>query len=345
MLVKIKVINDTNGSPIPLAKVYVEGGTSSIQTTNTAGEVEWRGFKAKDVGKSFVVRVADSGTETCLNYTNSFQLRGLVNETWIVPLSNINNSAKCYLLSKKTLAPVNDAAIQIVDQSTTPVGVPDMVTVDGLAEWQGLTLDIGEYFFYYEDLPVTAISEPFAINLSTVQVIRYMLINPPLEGITIEEYPLIAGILGYSDGTSDLEPETFGNINPKKIQMTPSTKATIKSVMLQQDQCNIVIDVGENNPIYENAVLTFKMSNLPEMTFAFIMWGYTEKDNTTCAFGNNDPNLTEQWWQYWGANIGNTLPFELTSSLNVLGLTVGNNGGFYGYSDGTEGGDVWRYHA
>lgn len=178
LLVKIKVINDTSGSPIPLAKVCVEGGTSSIQTTNTAGDVEWRGFKTEDVGKSFVVRVADSGTETCLNYTNSFQLRGLVNETWIVPLSNINNSAKCYLLHEKTLAPVNDVAIQIVDQSTTPIGIPNMNTVNGLAEWQGLTLDFGEYSFYYEDPPVTAISEPFATNLSTVQVIRYMFINP-----------------------------------------------------------------------------------------------------------------------------------------------------------------------
>ena len=178
MLVKIKVINDTSGSPIPLAKVYVEGGTSAIQTTNTAGDVEWQGFKQEDVGKSFVVRVADSGTETCLNYTNSFQLRGLVNETWIVPLSNSNNSAKCYLLSEKTLAPVNDAAISIVDQATRPVGIPNMFTVDGLAEWQGLTLDVGEYCFYYKNLPVSAISEPFAANLSTVQIIRYMLITP-----------------------------------------------------------------------------------------------------------------------------------------------------------------------
>lgn len=143
-----------------------------------------------------------------------------------------------------------------------------------------------------------------------------------IEGITIGEYPSIEGILGYSDGSSDAAPETFGNINPKRIQMTPSTKGTIKFVMLQQDQCNIEIDVGENDPIYENAILTLKMSNLPEMNFGFIMWGYSEKDNTTCAFGNNDPNLTTQWWSYWGANIGNTLPFELTSSLNVSALEI-----------------------
>lgn len=337
LFVKIKVINDTSGSPIPLAKVYVEGGTSTIQTTNTAGDVEWRGFKQEDVGKSFVVRVADSGTETCLNYTNSFQLRGLVNETWIVPLSNSNNSAKCYLLSEKTLAPVNDAAISIVDQATRPVGIPNMFTVDGLAEWQGLTLDVGEYCFYYENLPVSAISEPFAANLSTVQIIRYMLITPPLEGITIGEYPQIAGILGYSDGSSDLEPTIFGNINPKKIQMTPSTKATIKAVMLQQDQCNMVIDVGERNAIYENenTILTLKMSNLPDLNLGFIMWGDSSKDYTTYALGNNDPNLTAQWWEYWGANIGNTLPFELTSSINVEGLFVGNGGNYYGYSDGS----------
>lgn len=322
LTVKILVINSATGNPIPLAKVYVEGGTTTLQTTDTTGVVYWQGFKTEDINKTFVCRVADSGTETYLNYTNSFQLRGLANETWIVPLSNSNNSAKCYLLSEKTLAPVNDAAISIVDQSTTSVGIPNMVTVDGLAEWQGLTLDVGEYFFYYEDLPVTAISEPFAANLSTVQVIRYMLINPPLEGITVGEYPSIAGILGYSDGSSDAAPETFGNINPKRIQMTPSTKGTIKFVMLQQDQCNIEIDVGENDPIYENAILTLKMSNLPEMNFGFIMWGYSEKDNTTCAFGNNDPNLTTQWWSYWGANIGNTLPFELTSSLNVSALEI-----------------------
>lgn len=77
LFVKIKVINDTSGSPIPLAKVYVEGGTSSIQTTNTAGDVEWRGFKTEDVGKSFVVRVADSGTETYLNYTSRHMITAL----------------------------------------------------------------------------------------------------------------------------------------------------------------------------------------------------------------------------------------------------------------------------
>lgn len=127
--------------------------------------------------------------------------------------------------------------------------------------------------------------------------------------------------------------------------MTPSTKGTIKFVMLQQDQCNIEIDVGENDPIYENAILTLKMSNLPEMNFGFIMWGYSEKDNTTCAFGNNDPNLTTQWWSYWGANIGNTLQFELTSSINgnvpplptvdtnLWSTTAADEGGFYGTFD------------
>lgn len=104
--------------------------------------------------------------------------------------------------------------------------------------------------------------------------------------------------------------------------MTPSTKATIKAVLLQQDQCNMVIDVGERDSKYENAILTLKMSNLPDMAFSFIMFGDSSKDYTTCTFGNNDPNLTEQWWQYWGANIGTTLPFKLTSSLNVSALEI-----------------------
>lgn len=151
LTVKILVINSATGNPIPLAKVYVEGGTTTLQTTDTTGVVYWQGFKTEDINKTFVCRVADSGTETYLNYTNSFQLRGLANETWIVPRFNSNNSAKCYLLSEKTLAPVNNAAISIVDQSTTSVGIPNMVTVDGLAEWQGLTLDVGEYSFYYSN--------------------------------------------------------------------------------------------------------------------------------------------------------------------------------------------------
>lgn len=327
LTVKILVINSVTGNPIPHAKVYVEGGTTTLQTTDTTGVVYWQGFKTEDVNKTFICRVADSGTETYLNYTNSFQLRGLANETWTVPLSNSNNSAKCYLLSEKTLDPVNDATISIHDTDENIIAVPAMVTVDGLAEWQGLILDIGEYCFYYEEsvpgkLPVTAISKPFAANVSAVQIIRYMFINPPLEGITIGEYPLIAGILGYSDGSSDLETEIFGNLNPKKIQMTPSTKATIKAVLLQQDQCNMVIDVGERDSKYENAILTLKMSNLPDMAFSFIMFGDSSKDYTTCTFGNNDPNLTEQWWQYWGTNIGNTLPFKLTSSLNVSALEI-----------------------
>lgn len=82
-----------------------------------------------------------------MNYTNSFQLRGLANETWTVPLSNSNNSAKCYLLSEKTLDPVNDATISIHDTNENIIAVPAMVTVDGLAEWQGLILEPGEYLF------------------------------------------------------------------------------------------------------------------------------------------------------------------------------------------------------
>lgn len=341
LFVKIKVINDTSGSPIPLAKVYVEGGTSSIQTTNTAGDVEWRGFKTEDVGKSFVVRVADSGTETFLYYSNGFQLRGLVNETWIVPLSNINNSAKCYLLHEKTLAPVNDAAISIVDQSTTPVGVPDMVTVDGLAEWRGLTLDVGEYCFYYEDLPVpgempvTAISEPFAANLSTVQVIRYMFINPPLDGITVGEHPS-GGVLGYSNGEVD---EVFGQIRPNTIQVMPQMTAQIIAVLLQQDQCSIAIKPEYPEETLSNGILTFKMAGLPDMELAYNFDERKKYYFFTCS----NAAITEQWLPYWGTNIGNTLPFELTSSLNVKGLTVGNNGSYYGFSDGSISGTGGMY--
>lgn len=131
LTVKILVINSVTGNPIPLAKVYVEGGTTTLQTTDTTGVVYWQGFKTEDVNKTFICRVADSGTETYLNYTNSFQLRGLANETWTVPLSNSNNSAKCYLLSEKTLAPVNDATISIHDTDENIIAVPAM----GYCRW------------------------------------------------------------------------------------------------------------------------------------------------------------------------------------------------------------------
>lgn len=128
LTVKILVINSVTGNPIPLAKVYVEGGTTTLQTTDTTGVVYWQGFKTEDVNKTFVCRVADSGTVH-------------------VSFANSNNSAKCYLLSEKTLAPVNDATISIHDTDENIIAVPAMVTVDGLAEWQGLILDIGEYCF------------------------------------------------------------------------------------------------------------------------------------------------------------------------------------------------------
>lgn len=316
LTVKILVINQVTGNPIPLAKVYVEGGTTTLQTTDTTGVVYWQGFKTENVNKTFVCRVADSGTETCLNYTNSFQLKGLVNETWIVPLSNSNNSAKCYLLSEKTLAPVNDAAISIVDQSTTSAGIPNMVTVDGLAEWQGLTLDVGEYCFYYEDLPVTAISEPFAANLSPVQVIRYMFINPPLEGITIGEHPS-GGLLGYSFGSSSVEPEAFGGIRPDTIEVMPKMTGQILAVLLQQDQCTIAIKVQYPEEKLNNGILTFKMAGLLDMELA-----YNYNDSKYYFFTCADTSITEQWLPYWGANIGNTLPFKLTSSLNVSALEI-----------------------
>lgn len=320
LTVKILVINSVTGNPIPLAKVYVEGGTTTLQTTDTTGVVYWQGFKTEDVNKTFICRVADSGTETYLNYTNSFQLRGLANETWTVPLSNSNNSAKCYLLSEKTLDPVNDATISIHDTDENIIAVPAMVTVDGLAEWQGLILDIGEYCFYYEDLPVpgelpvTAISKPFAANVSAVQIIRYMFINPPLEGITVAVSPE-GSMLGYSDGS--FVSDVYGGINPKTFKITPSITAQILAIELQQDQCSISINAGITNSTLENAVLTFAMSGMPDMqlVYNFSSSGFYIY---TCA----SPDITEQWLTYWGTNIGNTLPFKLTSSLNVSALEI-----------------------
>lgn len=322
LTVKILVINSVTGNPIPLAKVYVEGGTTTLQTTDTTGVVYWQGFKTEDINKTFVCRVADSGTETYLNYTNSFQLRGLANETWIVPLSNSNNSAKCYLLSEKTLAPVNNAAISIVDQSTTSVGIPNMVTVDGLAEWQGLTLDVGEYSFYYsnydvlpDETPITAISEPFAANLSTVQVIRYMFINPPLDGIVPSDR--IPGIVGYSNGNNPIYSEEFGFIRPNTLQLTPSMKGNISAVLLQQDQCTISVATDIESEALIDCLLTFKMQGLPDMELVYV---YDTMGNY--IFSGSNFMITEQWYSYWGENLGTLLPYELTSSLNVSALEI-----------------------
>lgn len=322
LTVKILVINSATGNPIPLAKVYVEGGTTTLQTTDTTGVVYWQGFKTENINKTFVCRVADSGTETYLNYTNSFQLRGLANETWIVPLSNSNNSAKCYLLSEKTLAPVNNAAISIVDQSTTSVGIPNMVTVDGLAEWQGLTLDVGEYSFYYsnydvlpDETPITAISEPFAANLSTVQVIRYMFINPPLDGIVPSDR--IPGIVGYSNGNNPIYSEEFGFIRPNTLQLTPSMKGNISAVLLQQDQCTISVATDIESEALIDCLLTFKMQGLPDMELVYV---YDTMGNY--IFSGSNFMITEQWYSYWGENLGTLLPYELTSSLNVSALEI-----------------------
>lgn len=138
-----------------------------------------------------------------MNYTNSFQLSGLENETWTVSLSNSNNSAKCYLLSEKTLAPVNDAAISIYDQSMNPSDVPDVFTENGLAEWTGLVLEPGEYLFYYSDpnvepgeTPITAMSNPFDAILSDIHVVRYMFINPP----TVQTYSALEIHVENPDG-------------------------------------------------------------------------------------------------------------------------------------------------
>lgn len=156
-----------------------------------------------------------------------------------------------------------------------------------------------------------------------------MFINPPLEGITVGEKSS-GGVLGYSSGYYSGEPEQFGGIRPNQLQLTPSIKAEIDAVVLQQDQCTILIDAGTMNEHFMNAFLTLKMAGLPNMLFAY---NFNEMHYYvyTCA----SPDITKQWLSYWGANVGNTLPFELTSSINVAGLTVGVNGGYYGYSDGS----------
>lgn len=145
-------------------------------------------------------------------------------------------------------------------------------------------------------------------------------------------------MLGYSSGYYSGEPEQFGGIRPNKLQLTPSVQAEIDAVVLQQDQCTIVIDTVQMNENYMNAILTFKMAGLPDMLFAY-SFNEMQYYIYTCA----SPDITEQWLTYWGANIGNTLPFELTSSLNIAGLTVGVNGGYYGFSDGSVSGTGGMY--
>lgn len=313
----------------------LRGGTSNIQTTGSDGNVTWKGFTSADVGKTFLVRVADIESEL---YTNEFELKGSENEIWAVKLTEYTaRGARCYLLSEKNLTPVNGATISIHDTDGNVIAVPDMVTVNGMAEWSDLTLDRGEYLFYYSDPPITATSESFVVLASSVKVVRYIFINPPLEGITVGEKPS-GGVLGYSSGYYSGEPEQFGGIRPNKLQLTPSVQAEIDAVVLQQDQCTIVIDTVQMNENYMNAILTFKMAGLPDMLFAYA-FNEMQYYIYTCA----SPDITEQWLTYWGANIGNTLPFELTSSLNIAGLTVGVNGGYYGFSDGSISGTGGMY--
>lgn len=190
LTVTIWVRGQNNSIDVNGAKIYVEGVTSTLQTTGTDGKAEIGDFTPEDIGKKFIVRVADATNEIHIMYTGEFELTGTAGEVWTVILTMNNANAKCYLLSEKNLSPVNNAGISIYDQSMNPPGVPDIFTENGLAEWAGLVLNPGEYLFYYSDpdvepgeTPITAMSNPFDAILSAIRVVRYMFINPRQKGL------------------------------------------------------------------------------------------------------------------------------------------------------------------
>lgn len=166
-----------------------------------------------------------------------------------------------------------------------------------------------------DETPITAISEPFAANLSTVQVIRYMFINPPLDGIVPSDR--IPGIVGYSNGNNPIYSEEFGFIRPNTLQLTPSMKGNISAVLLQQDQCTISVATDIESEALIDCLLTFKMQGLPDMELVYV---YDTMGNY--IFSGSNFMITEQWYSYWGENLGTLLPYELTSSLNVSALEI-----------------------
>lgn len=115
----------------------------------------------------------------------------------------------------------------------------------------------------------------------------------------------VGGFYGYSDGT---EGGTYGAITPNPRTISGKT-GTVK-VLYMTGRTYITMYIMWDGPGFPNDLIV-SLSQLPDVTLSYVDFF---DDMAVYEFGG-DPDLTEQLYEFFRANVGNTVPCEISDAM------------------------------
>lgn len=120
----------------------------------------------------------------------------------------------------------------------------------------------------------------------------------------------VGGFYGYSDGT---EGGTFGAITPNPRTISGKT-ATVKVLYMTGRTYITMYIMWDGSGFPTDLIVSFATTGgepLPDVTLSYVDFF---DDMAVYEFGG-DPDLTEQLYEFFRANVGNTVPCEISDAM------------------------------